>query len=192
MAKIKAVVFDCFGVLYGGTLTVLTDLCETDEQRKAVRDLSHALDHGFLTYADFSAEVAQLVDLPAEEIRRIASQPTVRHRGVFAYANELKERGYKMAVLSNFGRDAIGQLFTEEERERLFDVIVASGDIGATKPHMKAYETVLRQLGVEPDEAVMVDDWLGNIEGAHAVGMQGVVFMSLLDARRRLEEVLDA
>lgn len=192
MANIKAVVLDCFGVLYAGTLTVLTDLCETNQQRKAIRDLSHALDHGFLTFDSFSTEAAQIIDLAEGEIRRTVSEPTVRHRGMFAYANELKGRGYKMAVLSNFGRDAIERLFTHEEREELFDVIVASGDIGATKPHLRAYETVLSQLGVEPHEAVMVDDWLGNIEGARAAGMPGVVFTSLLDVRRRLEEVLNA
>lgn len=192
MTKIRAIVLDCFGVLYGGTLGVLTDLAPNDETKKAIRDLSHALDHGFISYETFASEVSGLVHIASDEVRRIVSQPTARHRGMFAYANELKERGYTMAVLSNFGRDAIERLFTQEEREQLFSVIVASGDIGATKPHMKAYETVLSELGVEPHEAVMIDDWLGNIEGARAVGMEGVVFTSLQDARRRLEELLDA
>jgi HAD superfamily hydrolase (TIGR01509 family) len=192
MSQVRAVVLDCFGVLYGGTLGVLRDLAPNDEARKAISDLAKALDHGFVSYETFSTEVSSLVGVPADEIRQIASQPTVRHRGMFAYASELKERGYMVAVLSNFGRDAISRLFTKQEREELFSVIIASGDIGATKPHLKAYETVLEELRVQPHEAVMVDDWLGNVEGAKAAGMHGVVFTSLLDVRRRLEEVLNA
>lgn len=189
---VRAVIFDCFGVLYAGTLTVLADLCQNDAHKKAVRDAAKALDHGFLTFDQFSEEVAELVHLTPEEVRRIAAEPTTRHRGVFTYARELKERGYKVGVLSNFGRDSIGRLFTAEEREALFDVIVASGDIGVTKPHISAYETAVNRLEVAPEEAIMIDDWLGNIEGAKAAGLQGVVFTSLVDCRRRVEELLDA
>lgn len=192
MAAVRAVVFDCFGVLYTGTLTVLADLCKNDEHKKAVRDASKALDHEFLTFDDFAKQVAPLVQLSPEEVRRIASEPTSRHRGVFAYAKELKQRGYKVAVLSNFGRDSISQLFTPEEREELFDVIVASGDIGVTKPHISAFEAALGRLNVAPGEAVMIDDWFRNIEGAKEAGMQGIVFTSLLDCKRQLEELLDA
>lgn len=189
---IRAVVFDCFGVLYAGTLTVLSDLCQSDEHKKALRDVGRALDHGFLSFEAFAQEVAPLVHLSPEEVRRIAAEPTTRHRGVFAYATELKRRGYKVAVLSNFGRDSIDKLFTQDERETLFDTIIASGDIGVTKPHVSAYEAVVSRLHLKTDEVVMIDDWLGNIEGAKAAGLKGVVFTSLLDCKRHVEELLDA
>lgn len=190
--SVRAVVFDCFGVLYAGTLTVLMDLCKTDEHKKVVRDSSRALDHGFLSFEAFSQEVAPLVGLLPDEVRRIAAEPTTRHKGVFAYAEELKQRGYKVAVLSNFGRDAITTLFTQREREELFDTIVASGDIGVTKPHVSAYEAVVTRLGCESSEIIMIDDSLRNVDGAQDAGLKGVVFTSLLDCKRRTEELLNA
>jgi HAD superfamily hydrolase (TIGR01509 family) len=187
---IRAVVFDCFGVLYAGTLTALAERCQTAADQASVHDLSHAVDHGFLSEDEFAEQVAPHVNLRVEEVRQLMTCPQQRLHGMFAYARELKERGVKVAVLSNFGREAIGRLFPEQETEPLFDVIVASGDIGMTKPHVSAYDYVLRRLNVRPDEAVMVDDALENVDGAIEAGMHGVVFTSLMSCRQKVEELL--
>lgn len=189
--SIKAIIFDCFGVLYTGSLTELANHCTSEADIKAVYDSTRAADHGFLSRDDYIAKLMTLTDLERREVIELMGDAQVRSRGVFEYAAELKRRGYKIAVLSNIGPDTIQKLFTDEDYE-LFDEIVASGDIGITKPHITAYDRTLEKLRVLPEEAVMIDDAYSNVSGAIEAGMHGVVFTSLVEMKAKVEELLRA
>lgn len=53
-----------------------------------------------------------------------------------------------------------------------FDAVVVTGPIGAPKPDPVAFETVIRELSVDPGETVYVgDDPKRDIEGAKAAGL---------------------
>lgn len=188
-SPIKAVIFDCFGVLYTGSLTELANHCETPEAVKEMYDSTRAADHGFLARDDYISKMMELTRLDRREVVALMGAAQVRSRGVFAYAAELKTRGYKVAVLSNIGRDTIQKLFNEEDYE-LFNAIIASGDIGVTKPHITAYDRTLERLRVQPQEAIMIDDAYSNVSGAIEAGMHGVVFTSLGDMKHKVEALL--
>lgn len=188
-SRIKAIVFDCFGVLYAGSLTELASHCRGEQDTKDLYDATRAADHGFLSRSDYISKVMELTHLSKTEVTELMSSAQVRSRGVFRYAEELKSRGYKTAVLSNIGRDTIHKLFGEADYE-LFNAIVASGDIGVTKPHITAYDRTLDRLRVRPSEAIMIDDAYSNITGAMEAGMHGIVFTSLADMKRRVEQLL--
>ncbi len=187
--SVRAVIFDCFGVLYTGSLTELANQCDTPATTKELYDSTRAADHGFLARDEYISKVMELTHLSKREVLELMSTSQVRSRGVFHYAAELKQRGYKIAVLSNIGRDTIHGLFSEADYE-LFDEIIASGDIGVTKPHITAYDRTLERLHVQPAQAVMIDDAYSNIAGAIEAGMHGVVFTSLTDMRDRVEAIL--
>ena len=186
---IKAVIFDCFGVLYTGSLTELASHCAGEHDTKELYDATRAADHGFLSREDYIARVMELTRLSKQEVMELMGSAQVRSRGVFGYAAELKSRGYKIAVLSNIGRDTIHKLFDEADYE-LFNAIIASGDIGVTKPHITAYDRTLDRLRVEPGQAIMIDDAYSNIAGAIEAGMHGVVFTSLAEMKQKVEELL--
>lgn len=188
-SSIKAIVFDCFGVLYTGSLAEMASHCSSEQDTKDLYDITRAADHGFVSRDDYIARVMELTHLSRQEICELMSSAQVRSRGVFSYARELKARGYKIAVLSNIGRDTIHRLFTEADYE-LFNAIVASGDIGVTKPHITAYDRMLERLRVQPSEAIMIDDAYSNVSGAIEAGMYGIVFTSLIDLKRRVEALL--
>lgn len=186
---IKAIIFDCFGVLYTGSLSELATHCVDEHATKELYDITRAADHGFVSRDDYTAKVMELTHLTRPEVRVLMGSAQVRSRSMFSYARELKQRGYKLAVFSNIGRDTIHRLFTDEDRE-LFNAIIASGDIGVTKPYVTAYERALAKLCVEPSEAIMIDDAYANIVGAHEAGMHGVVFTSLRELQQQLEALL--
>jgi FMN phosphatase YigB (HAD superfamily) len=60
----------------------------------------------------------------------------------------------------------------------LFDVILFSGEEGVLKPDAVIFDRALAALGVERGEAVFVDDKPSIIEGANALGMHGVQFIT--------------
>lgn len=189
--KIRAVIFDCFGVLYTGSLVELANYCRTEEDVKAFYDLTRAADHGFVSREDYIAQVTDLTHLSPQEVVALMNSAQVRSGGVFGYARDLKARGYKVAVLSNIGRDTIQKLFSDDDYE-LFDEIIASGDIGVTKPHLTAYDRALDRIRVLPGEAIMIDDSYANASGATDAGMHGVVFTSLVAMKKDVEALLGA
>jgi FMN phosphatase YigB (HAD superfamily) len=59
-----------------------------------------------------------------------------------------------------------------------FETVAISGEMGVGKPTAAAFERVLANLGLEPQEAVMVgDSWERDVEGALPCGLP-VVWIS--------------
>jgi epoxide hydrolase-like predicted phosphatase len=52
-----------------------------------------------------------------------------------------------------------------------FDVVIESAVVGLRKPDPRIYELVLSKLGVDPPEAVFLDDLGINLKPARAMGM---------------------
>lgn len=78
---------------------------------------------------------------------------------------------YKLAIVS----DAWPSLLDVYDSNKLtsdFSCIVISSILGTTKPDAKMYLTALKELNIEPDEAVFVDDSLKNCLGAVDVGIK--------------------
>src|SRR5262249_25627356 len=69
---------------------------------------------------------------------------------------------------------------------RYFDAIVLSHEVGARKPLPAFYEHCLRRASCAPEECVFIDDLAANVAGAQACGLQGIVYRSSDDLRRRL------
>jgi glucose-1-phosphatase len=71
-------------------------------------------------------------------------------------------------------REKWQQIYANELKH--FQKIYCSSQIGCRKPEAKAFQLIVDELEVQSDQIVFVDDLLENIEGAKAVGLQGVHF----------------
>lgn len=93
-----------------------------------------------------------------------------------------------LAVLSNtfFGH---WDYFLTTPLAGEFDHMMASHEIGATKPTRESYERALATMGTDPGNVVFFDDKLENVEGARAVGIQAFTSVSVEDTRRGLATV---
>jgi len=69
----------------------------------------------------------------------------------------------------------------------IFDASVISGEVGLHKPQPEIYRLACERLGIEPAEAVFVDDLRENVEGAEAVGMTGVLHRDTAATLARLD-----
>jgi putative hydrolase of the HAD superfamily len=72
----------------------------------------------------------------------------------------------------------------------LFDVVIESSQVGVRKPDTAIYELVCRELGIEPREAVFLDDLGGNLKPARAMGMTTIKVDDPDEALTRLERVV--
>jgi FMN phosphatase YigB (HAD superfamily) len=62
--------------------------------------------------------------------------------------------------------------------------------VGLHKPQPEIYLLACERLGVEPADAIFVDDLRENIAGAEAVGMTGVLHRDPTETVSRLEDLL--
>jgi epoxide hydrolase-like predicted phosphatase len=101
----------------------------------------------------------------------------------------LRQAGYRTGLLSNFW-DSARQFWAEVHPfAENFDDIVISAEVGLMKPDPRAYYLAARRLGVVPPETLFVDDFIENIAGARAAGMQTLHFTDPEAAQRELAEI---
>ena len=110
---------------------------------------------------------------------------------VDSWMSELKERGYRIYLLSNFPK----RLYEKEEKEKFtfikyVDGKVISSFIRLIKPDREIYEYLINQYNLIPEECVFLDDRKKNVDAAKAIGMQGIVFSSYEEAKKELNELL--
>ncbi len=104
------------------------------------------------------------------------------------FIRALKPR-YKTGIISN-AWPKVDDLLAGWGILDAFDFVVGSGDVGIMKPDPAIYQLALEGLSVKPQEAIFIDDFAHNIEGARQVGMQGVHFRSPAQAIAEIQALL--
>ena len=72
----------------------------------------------------------------------------------------------------------------------LFDFVIESSVVGFRKPNPKIYQLACEKLGIEPAEAVFLDDLGVNLKPAKAMGMRTIKVTSAAQALSELSEML--
>jgi putative hydrolase of the HAD superfamily len=100
----------------------------------------------------------------------------------------IKEHGLLQACLTNnfFRFDDAPTTVARSPILDLFDVVVESSVIGVRKPEPEFYRIACSSLGIEPPEAVMLDDLGVNLKPAREMGMRTI---KVLDAKEALDEL---
>lgn len=189
---IKALIFDCFGVLITDALSVICGELRSRDPAAADRagDIIKATNRGMIDAREANRQLAVLLGRNADELRAEIAGNEVKDTRLMAYIFELRSR-YKTAMLSNISNiGSLDRRFTHQELVRLFDEIVASGDIGYAKPEAQAYEITADRLGVRLDECVFIDDREVFCEAARFTGMQAIYYRSYDQFRDELDAIL--
>ena len=94
---------------------------------------------------------------------------------VVEFCRTVRSRGFRTGLLTNNAREFEEFWVPLLPLDELFDDVVDSSAVGLRKPDPRIYELSLERLGVDAAAAVFVDDAPGNVVGAQAVGMRGVL-----------------
>ena len=108
-----------------------------------------------------------------------------------SWVKTLKERGYRLYVLSNYGE----YLYLKSKHRLDFmpymDGAVISYQIKMIKPDREIYEYLREKYDLIPEECVFIDDRPENVEGAKTVGMKGIRFETFEQANGELQRLLE-
>lgn len=190
---IKAIIFDCFGVLLGNAYKIhLTEVEQEDPARaQEIRAINHASDMGILSREESAEAISGLFDMDVEDFLEEQNQLEVPNAQLLDYIQTLKPH-FKVGMLSNINsRERLGIRFEPGQLDAHFDTIVASGDEGYVKPQSEIYQIAATRLGVLPSECIFIDDIAEFCQGARDTGMQAIQFITTEQAITDINALID-
>lgn len=198
-ADIRAVLFDLGGVI------VRTDF-QSPRQRLADRlgidyddlvrlvfdsETSRTASLGGISEEEHWQAVARRLNRPkeAEALRDEFFAGDVLDRSLVDFLRSLRPR-YKTGLLSN-AWSGLRQYVIKQRFDDAFDTMIISAEVGMMKPQAEIYLLALERLGVRPPQALFVDDFEENVEGAQAVGMSAILFRDAAQTIEKIRQLLN-
>jgi glucose-1-phosphatase len=105
------------------------------------------------------------------------------------YIESLKA-GYKIGLLSNAWSGARESVSKRFKFLHIFDEVIFSAEVKLAKPDANIYTLMVNRLGVNPQQAIFIDDIQGNVNGAEAIGMRGIRFENPEQIQNELRKLL--
>ena len=192
--KIKAVIFDIGGVLasingpkreLGHHPVIMSNYImkrlgiKRDLWVKIFKLTHVEASTGKLPKRDFLLRLAKGFGTSASEIEKLFIEGYRKafrqNEELYKYAYALKKRGYKIAILSDQWKLS-EECVMVPSKNRKFNVVVVSCDVGLKKPDPRIYRLTLRKLRVGADTAVFVDNRRENVAAAKKVGMKAILY----------------
>ena len=106
--------------------------------------------------------------------------------------NQAKQlsKSFIVALASNLPDQYLTAVLEETTLNTIFNPIFTSSSTGTTKPNSYFYTYILHEFGLLPEECLLIDDSPGNIAGAVAVGMHGIVYENAVKLELDLKSYL--
>lgn len=195
--KFKAIGFDHTGVIAGDSARLFHEkVChvlqiEYPEFRKVYQNHNLDFNAGRITKKEFWTTI--LRELKKEtfyyEVMEVVDAPRLLNNSVMQLIYDLKEKGYKLGILSNDTVEGGVVIRKDEGLEDIFDLILISAETGLAKPTVEAFTDFAEKLGVTFDELVFIDDAIFNIEAADKLGITTVKCDDPNNLRNQLEDL---
>ncbi len=98
-----------------------------------------------------------------------------QNKRLYNLAFRLKEKGYKIAILSDQWQVSKEALMPEKYTSR-FDAVVVSCDVGLRKPNPKIYRLLFKKLKTHYKNSVFIDNRDWNLKPAKKLGIKIILF----------------
>jgi putative hydrolase of the HAD superfamily len=184
----RAIIFDLYGVLglNGWQEFKRQHFAERRELWEQLRSLGQRVDAGQASEEEFVEAVALASGETGDEVR-YQFEHTLLNTELLDFIEKQLKGKVKLGLLSNASHDVLGGIFTHTQLV-LFDATVSSYRVGLTKPDPKMFMLMCNELGVRPEECIMVDDQERHIAAAKALGFHTILYESPAQAKQAIEE----
>lgn len=187
---IKAIIFDCFGVLTTDTWHAFIDSLPPEADVEAARELNRAYDAGLISREVFLENVEYVTGSRPQEVEKLLSSEVTKNTALLAYIRDLRPN-YAIGMISNIATNWVRDSFLTPEEQALFDQMIFSYEVGMTKPDPRIYMLICERLRIGPHEAIMVDDIDRYVMAAKAEGLKGVVYKDFSQAKTEIDLLLN-
>lgn len=140
------------------------------------------------TFAEKAPEYRSFIAKIFEDPTRMIQQFTYSK----SWIQELKDRGYKVYILSNWSEPTYHACLDNElDFLPLVDGAVFSFQEHIIKPDKKIFEIICQRYDINPREAVFLDDNEANVISSREFGLNTIHFKNYEQGKVELEKYLD-
>ncbi len=187
---IKAIIFDCFGVLVGTGFSDTYRHAGGDpaKDRDFIQQTLDDSNIGKISSEEMSVLMADKIGISVVQWNTALLEAEQVNSEILEYIANLK-KSYKVAVLSNVSKGTLEERLSKEQLG-MFNVVIGSAEVGMIKPDPQIYRYAAEQLGVQPTECVFTDDIQAYCNGATSVGMTAIRYQDFGQFKQQLEKLL--
>lgn len=155
-----------------------------EEFDKGLMTTEEIIDRFAMSAPEYKKEIAEIYEHVGDLVRL--------YDYAIPWITKLKEKGYKIYILSNWSRPSYNaNLETDLRFLKKVDGAVMSFQEGIIKPDRKIYELICRRYKIEPKRAVFIDDTAVNIQAARDFGLHAIHFLNEAQAKEELNKYLE-
>ena len=88
--------------------------------------------------------------------------------------NKLKEKNYKLAILSNGTASLLNQLISNNNLENIFDDIFSIEEVGIFKPDSKVYDIPVKKYKIKKNEIAFLSSNTWDVSGGGNYGFNSI------------------
>jgi len=200
MTKIRAVLFDFGGVLVrmvddrprlklaeelGVKLSLIDDLVFYSKSAQAAS-------RGGITVRMHWEAVREALGIQPKDMPRFLEQYWSADDVNWELLEYIKglHPAYKVGLLSNAWGDLRQTMHTRWNIDGLFDEMIISAEVKIVKPDPRIFHLATDRLGVQPAEAVFIDDMLDNVIAARQEGLPAIQFINNIQTLSELNSLI--
>lgn len=187
---IRAIIFDCFGVLVGKGFEYTYRLAGGDPgaDREFIESTLGQANMGLISDEDFRDAMASKLGINLEKWQQAVREADTPDEELLDYIKSLRPK-YKTAILSNANKGVIERKIGEQRLKGCFDLIVVSADEGIVKPDERIYKLTAERLGVKLDECIFIDDSQYFVEASRALGMKDILYVDFQSLKDQISKL---
>ena len=111
--------------------------------------------------------------------------------GAISVVSALKDRDYRLAVVSSSLQWMMDQVLSQTGLGAFFDASVSADDVKEEKPSAEPYLKALSELGLEPAQAIVVEDSETGVASAIAAGVPVIAVRHRYNGRHDMSGALN-
>src|SRR5574344_133152 len=192
LIMIKNIVLDVGGIIFDDSKDniqkVLNKNCDAIYKIAYGKGFKECL-LGIKTVQEYIKSLSDLVDF--KDINYILdkenlsiSYPLIEKN--FKYIRELKQKGYKMFLLTNITEDSYNYINSVIDIDNIFDGGIYSYQEKLIKPDSAIYTLLIDRFKLDKTETICFDDKEKNVIAANDIGIKSVIFNSIEDIENSL------
>ncbi|AAK81504.1 putative hydrolase of the HAD superfamily [Clostridium acetobutylicum] len=150
------------------------------------------LDRGTITEEEATCRFCKRDPHNAKYIREVMETWNEMHvpvEGTSELMKELREKGYKIYLLSNYHLKAFKLISDKYDFIRDVDGGIISSKVKLLKPELEIYKALTNSCGIKPEESIFIDDREENVEAAIKLGFNGIVFKDAYELKGKFDEL---
>lgn len=123
------------------------------------------------------------------ELKKMYYNKIKIHEDVFNFAISFGKK-YDLYILANESKQWMEYKIEKFNLYKYFKKIYCSAFIGISKPSKEIYEFVLKDINLEPNEIIFIDNKIENLKIPKELGINTILFMDLNQLKKDLDNLL--